>query len=187
MHNSETRKVKFKGVYCQYAPKLTAFATEYVIRREDAENIVQDVFAILWENWDTYGNHGNLMAFLFITVKNKCIDFIRRQAIADSWSTQQQEEYALTLRSNLYALDSLPDDVVNETNIQNRIDKAIASLPPRCREIFVKNKIEGMKQKDIARELGISVNTVESQMAIAYRILRDELRDLLPLLVFFLA
>ena len=62
--------------------------------------------------------------------------------------------------------------------------KAINSLPEKCREIFIKNKIEGKKQKEIALELNISINTIESQMAIAYKKLRVELKDVLQLFVF---
>jgi len=61
---------------------------------------------------------------------------------------------------------------------------AIESLPQKCREIFILNKIEGKKQKIIAQELNISINTVESQMAIAYKKLKEVLKDHVPLLIF---
>ena len=58
------------------------------------------------------------------------------------------------------------------------------SLPGKCREIFLKSKIEGKKQKEIAEEMNISINTVETQMGIAYKKLRSELKDYFPLFVF---
>ena len=63
----------------------------------------------------------------------------------------------------------------------------IDSLPEKCREIFIKSKIEGKRQKDIATELNISLKTVENQMAIAYKKIKGELKDYLPLLLFLLA
>lgn len=60
-------------------------------------------------------------------------------------------------------------------------------MPKKCREIFIKSKIEGKKQKDIAAELNISLKTVENQMAIAYKKIKSELKDYLPLLIFLLA
>ena len=63
----------------------------------------------------------------------------------------------------------------------------VDSLPKKCREIFIKSKIEGKKQKDIAAELNISLKTVENQMAIAYKKIKSELKDYLPLLIFLLA
>ena len=62
----------------------------------------------------------------------------------------------------------------------------ITSLPEKVREIFIKSKIEGKKQKDIAVEMNISLKTVENQMNIAYKKLKSELKDYLPLLLFFL-
>lgn len=67
--------------------------------------------------------------------------------------------------------------------IANAIDK----LPERCREIFLKSRIEGMKYREIADELDISMNTVENQMSIALRKLRIELKDYLPLLLFLIS
>ena len=63
----------------------------------------------------------------------------------------------------------------------------VDSLPEKCREIFIKSKIEGKKQKDIAAELNISLKTVENQMDIAYKKIKSELKDYLPLLIFLLA
>jgi len=74
---------------------------------------------------------------------------------------------------------------LNETDIDTIIQKAIDNLPEKCREIFVMNKIEGKKQKVIAQELNISIHTVESQMAIAYKKLKEALKDCVPLFLFF--
>ena len=71
--------------------------------------------------------------------------------------------------------------------IYQPITKKRLFLPEKCREIFIKSKIEGKKQKDIAAELNISLKTVENQMAIAYKKIKSELKDYLPLLIFLLA
>jgi RNA polymerase sigma-70 factor (ECF subfamily) len=86
----------------------------------------------------------------------------------------------------LQSLEALDEQIISDTNIETIIDNAIQSLPERCRQIFVMNKIEGKKQKIIAEELNISLNTVENQMAIAYRKLREILKDYLPILFFLL-
>lgn len=177
---------EFKHVYLLYAPKLTRFACEYVVEIEDAENIVQDVFTLLWEHWAVYGAHDNLPAFLFLTVKNRCIDFLRVRSRVETWDSKQHEEYCLLLRHNLSALDELPVALSREEDIAAIIREALETLPPRCREIFIKNKLRGKKQAEIARELNISINTVESQMAIAYQKLRVALQTSFPLLLFLI-
>ena len=77
-------------------------------------------------------------------------------------------------------------DILEEESIEQILSKAIDALPEKCREIFIKNKIEGKKQKEIAAELNISINTVETQMGIAYKKLKTELKDYFPLFLFLL-
>lgn len=184
---SEKRSnINFEEIYVQYYSRLKRFAKEYVLLEEDAENIVQDVFVDLWERFQLLSSHQNLFAFLFLSTKNKCIDFLRRKTVAQKAEEAALAEYHLTLRANYHTLESFNQLFFTEKDIDALIHKALESLPDKCREIFVKNKIEGKKQKEIARELNISVNTVENQMAIAYRKLRKQLKGLLPLLVFLL-
>ena len=97
-----------------------------------------------------------------------------------------QEEYRLTLQAKYYSLEYLDLDILEEESIEQILSKAIDALPEKCREIFIKNKIEGKKQKEIAAELNISINTVETQMGIAYKKLKTELKDYFPLFLFLL-
>lgn len=80
----------------------------------------------------------------------------------------------------------MTNQLLSEQDIEKIISEVINSLPEKCREIFIKSKIEGKKQKDIAVEMNISLKTVENQMNIAYKKLKSELKDYLPLLLFFL-
>ena len=85
-----------------------------------------------------------------------------------------------------YSLEHFDLDILEEKSIEQILSKAIDALPEKCREIFIKNKIEGKKQKEIAMELNISVNTVETQMGIAYKKLKTELKNYFPLFLFLL-
>jgi len=84
-------------------------------------------------------------------------------------------------------LEAFRQDFLTENDIEDILNKAIDSLPEKCRQIFIKSRIEGKKQKEIAAELNVSVNTVETQMGIAYKKLREELKEYLPLLIFLLS
>ena len=100
--------------------------------------------------------------------------------------SQMQEEYQITLKVKLASLELFDQSLLSEQDIEKIISEVINSLPDKCREIFIKSKIEGKKQKDIAVEMNISLKTVENQMNIAYKKLKSELKDYLPLLLFFL-
>lgn len=174
----------FEEVYITYYCRLKNFAKEYVIYEEDAENIVQDIFFELWKQRPTFMSYTNLSGFLFFSVKNRCIDFIRRKKIEYNVIDTLQKEYLLTLQLNQESLEEFDNKIFVEADIDTLINNAIESLPARCREIFVL-KMHGYKQKKIAEKLRISVNTVENQMATAYKKLKEYLKDYFLFFFFF--
>ena len=181
----QKENIKFEDIYLSYFSKMKYFALEYVIREEDAENIVQDVFTELWEKKEMLSMHINLVAYLFTTVKNRCLNHLRHKAIVQETATLIQEEYLITLRMNLNSLEAFDQNLFSDQDIEKLITRALDTLSPKCREIFVMSKIEGKKQKQIAAELNISINTVETQIGIAYKKLRTELKEYLLLFIFF--
>ena len=77
----QEKRIRFEDVYLSYFSKMKYFAKEYVISEEDAENIVQDVFVELWENKEMLNMHMNLIAYLFTTIKNKCLNHLRHKLV----------------------------------------------------------------------------------------------------------
>lgn len=179
-------QARFEEIYLSYFSKMKRFANEYVLSEEDAENIVHDVFAELWENKRMLGMPLNLVAYLFTSIKNKCLNHLRHQLVVHETASRLQEEYLLSLRIHLDSLELFDQRVFSEADIEEVISRALDTLSEKCRTIFIMSKLEGKKQKEIARELAISVNTVETQMGIAYKKLRAELKDYLPLFLFIL-
>ena len=92
----------------------------------------------------------------------------------------------MTLRVKLASLELFDQSLFSEQEIERIVTEIIDSLPDKCREIFIKSRVEGKKQKEIAAELNLSLKTVENQMNIAYKKIKAELKDYLPLLLFFL-
>lgn len=178
--------IKFEDIYLSYFSKMKHFAQEYVILEEDAENIVQDVFTELWEKREMLNMPINLIAYLFTTIKNKCLNHLRHKTIVNETANLLQEEYFITLRMNLNSLEAFDQNLFSEQDIEQIITKALNTLSPKCKEIFIMSKIEGKKQKQIAAELNISINTVETQIGIAYKKLRVELKNYMPLFLFLL-
>lgn len=179
--------IRFEDIYLSYFSKMKHFAQEYVILEEDAENIVQDVFTELWEKREILSMPVNLIAYLFTTIKNKCLNHLRHKMIVQETANQLQEEYIITLRMNLNSLEVFDQNIFSEQDIEKIITRALNTLSPKCKEIFIMSKIEGKKQKQIAEELNISINTVETQIGIAYKKLRVELKNYLPLFIFLLS
>ena len=169
----------FDRIYVMYYSRMLRFAKEYVVFEEDAENVVQDVFLLLWEKREVLDIRISLVSYLFSLVKNRSLDYLRHKVVA--------EEYKQELSFKLMSLEQLNYTFSSEEEIEKVIANAIDKLPERCREIFLKSRIEGMKDREIAEELNISANTVENHIAIALKKLRVELKDYLPLLLFLVS
>lgn len=179
-------KPDFSKVYSIYFPKLVRFAREFVLSTEDAENIIQDIFIYLWEHQEILSTLSNLNAFLFVLVKNRCIDFIRQQKMIE----RKREEFDVVLDKELqlkmYALQQFDENALSTDDVEKIINKAVDSLPEKCREIFILSRMEGLKYREIADRLNISTKTVENQMNTALKKLRVELKDYLPLFIFII-
>jgi len=171
--------ISFSGLYILYHSKLTRFAKEYVIVGEDAENIVQDVFVILWERRDSLHLVENMNAYLFRLVRNKCLDHLRYKITSEKYNKTVQNAFEIELTLKLQSLDRLDGNFISEKSMESIISEAINSLPEKCREIFLSSRIEGLKYKEISERFGISINTVENQISIALRKLRIKLKNYL--------
>ena len=179
--------VDFEQFYITWYSRAKYFAREYVHSESDAENIIQDVFLHLYERRDLMDAYTNLTAYLFTSIKNRCLDYLRKWVLEQEAAQGVQDEFEMELRMKYDSLEIFNTHFSDGTDIGELLDNALQKLPERCRNIFIMNKLEGKKQKEIAEELNLSINTVESQMGIAYKKLREELKDCLPLFIFLFA
>ena len=173
----EKQSFDFEQIYIAHFSKMKRFAVTYVLSEAEAENIVQDIFLDLWEHRVQMSSHTNLVAHLFTSVKNKCIDYLRHQITATKVEETIQSNYIMELQMKFESLEVFDTVHTDYSEIETILHQAIDSLPDKCRDIFVKSKLEGRKQKEIAEELNISINTVETQMAVAYKRLKLLLKD----------
>ena len=173
----------FKTFYIHWYARARRFAQSFVVNQEEAENIVQDVFLTLYESHDVGDSQFNAIAYLFTSLKNRCLDSLRHDLRRQRKFTRINDTQTLEKQLHYDTLESFSTAFDDEDSLAGRLQQALDRLPERCRLVFTMNKIDGKKQKDIAVELGISVNTVETQMATAYRRLREELKDCMLVLL----
>ena len=174
----------FGRFFDEYRPRLIAFARGYVRDRLVAEDLATDSFLYFWENRSRIDTGGNPAAYVLKTLRHKCLNHLRHKTIALETINNMQEEYNMTLRMNLDSLEAFEQHIFSDQDIEDLINRALDSLPTKCKEIFIMNKLEGKKQEQIATELNLSTNTVRNQISIAYKKLRNELKDYLPLWLF---
>lgn len=172
---SNSSKEAYSKVYAMYFPKLVRFSETYILSRQDAEDIVQDIFLYLWEHLELLDSLNNINAFLFTSVKNRCIDFLRKQAQSTDKNKALSELQEKEIQFKLFSLQALDENKLSDSEIETIVTNAIHSLPKRCREIFILSRLESLRHKEIAVRLNISTNTIEGQIAIALRKLKKEL------------
>jgi RNA polymerase sigma-70 factor (ECF subfamily) len=179
-------KDNFESIYLSHYPGMIRFACKYIVSVENAENIVQDAFAEIWETRKGFlYNKPHLLSLFFVRIRSRCLDYLRHQIVVREAEDLLQETFRRDMQMRFDSLEAFePELLSSETSVEELIMKAVNSLSPKCREVFVKSKLEGKKQKEIAQEMNISVNTVETWMGIAYRKLKQELKEYLPLLLF---
>lgn len=165
----------FNEFYIHWYSRMKYFAKEYVLSEGDAEDIVQDIFLELYDKYDSLSGRINLTAYVFTAVKNRCIDHLRHKIVEQEAASRMQEEHVLALRMKFDSLEILDTGLFGE-DMEEALRKALDSLPKQCRAIFIKHKMEGKKQKEVAEEMNLSPKTVENQLTIAYRKLREELK-----------
>lgn len=139
------------------------------------EDIVQESFIILWEKQsEIYRNQEDLKKYLFVTVRNRTISYLRSIKIKH-----------VELEASLAQVETDDDNLYSDEELAIRISQAIKKLPAKCQEIFLLAYNDGLSYKGIAEKLSISKNTVKTQMVIAYRVLRKELNGIHMSLLFF--
>ena len=110
--------------------------------------------------------------------KNECLDYFKHQKVKANYHDVIQRERASL---NQTSLQDHPDLLLIESELEEKVNQILNELPPRCKQIFIKSRFEGLKYKEISSEMNISIKTVEHQIAKALRLFRRELQEYMGL------
>ena len=136
-------------------------------RPVSAEDVVQQAFVKLWEQRATLDLRWSVKAYLYKMVHNRCLNRLRDQRVREQYKQYNAEVLGKGSEHQPGA----------EQELRERLLKALATLPPQCRQIFELSRFEELKYREIAEQLNLSVKTVEAQMGKALRLLRSQLAD----------
>ena len=144
-----------------YRP-LCLYALHYLQDIDLAEDMVQESYTALWEKLQEGAHVLNRKSYLYMMVRNRCLDHLRKKGIPTE-SLKPYDTYGV--------IDD--DDAEERSHIEAKLWTAIDSLPEKCREVFLLSKRDGLKYEEIAKELGLSVNTVRNQISKALNVLKN--------------
>ncbi len=158
----------FEMIFNENYSLLCAYASRFVNEDEQAEEIVQEVFVKFWEKCDTIDPDSSIKSYLYRSVHNTCLNYIKHQKVKDAY-----KDYAINYLPSTTEYEEAREE---QQELIKLIYDEIENLPPRCSEIFKLSRFEGLKYQEIAEHLDISIKTVEVQMGKALRVLRDKFR-----------
>ena len=166
--NIHTQK-DFESLFNSHYSELCSYANMFLKDLDAAEEIVQDLFVKFWENRESIKIASSVRSYLFTSVRNSCLNFIKHLKIEESYKKHnelERESGSVTV-----------DEEFEGSELEMQIRKAIDKLPPERKKVFIMSRFEGLKYREIAEKSGISIKTVENQMGKAIKFLRHELAD----------
>jgi len=162
------RENAYARLFNEYYRPLSVFASTYINDLESAKEIVQDLFVYLYENRKSLVITTSLKSYLFQSVRNRCLNYIKHLKVERKHHQQIAHDEQST--EDLHAK-------IAETELEYRIFQIVSKLPPKCQEVFQMRRVNGIKNKEIADLLHISIRTVETQISNALKVLREKLGD----------
>ena len=155
-------QIDFEVLFRLHFRPLCLYALHYLGNVEAAEDVVQESFVKLWEKLEQGSEVSNTRAYLYMTVRNRCLDQLKAKGLATE-SLKPYDTYGI--------IDE--NEAEERSRTEAKIWTALDSLPEKCREIFILSKRDGLKYEEIAQELNLSVNTVRNQISKALSILKE--------------
>lgn len=172
----------FKIIYKKYFNVLHAYSLHIVSKAEVAEDIVQEVFLECWDRRASIDVVASLKPYLYTLTRRKSIDFLRKSETKNLLFSEVE-----THLDQLFFETLALDERIDMREIGQIIEETILLLPPKCKEVFLLSRENGMKNRQIAETLDLSIKTVEKHITRAIKQIRSALeeRGHLPIVIFF--
>ena len=167
----------FSFIFRQQYEPLCFYAQRFMNDFDGAEGIVQEVFVRLWDARETLTIHTSLRIYLYASVKNSALNYIKRtRGFSPLEGTDEHVDKAFLL----------PDAQLESEEIMRMLEAAIENLPPKCREIFCLAKFDGLSYQEIAEIQNVSINTVKTQLQRALKSLTKSLQYIQVIVLLFI-
>lgn len=165
----------FEMMFKSHYQPLCNYAYSFLLDRDEAEEVVQATFLAIWEKKEGITIASSLKAYLYRAVRNNCLNVLKHAKIK---KRHAEESAFVSDRSH----EAVAQSVIS-TELDQKIGDALMALPEQCRLIFKLSRYEELKYAEIAQQLNISVKTVENQIGKALKIMREQLKEYLPILI----
>ena len=173
--NTELVKLLKKGdmkafdiIYKKYSRRLYGFVFRYVKQEADTEEIVQEVFIKIWKSHGKISVYSSFESFLFTIAHNATVNLLKKRATEQKYIEHVK---SLQIINESYELT----DEIHYKELKQKFQRMLNELSPRQKEIFQLSREEGLRNKEIAKKLGISVQTVKNHLVTTLSFLKSKL------------
>ncbi len=161
---------EFERLFTRYYGPLCHHADKILKDMDTAEDLVQEFFYHFWKNRESFTLKLSLNAYLYQSIRNNALHYLEHLAVRKSYAEHVFSEYRDSAKANV------PSDAEMK-DLGNIINTTLKKMPERCSRIFRMNRFEGLKYREIALILSVSVKTVEAEMGKALQMFRKTLND----------
>jgi RNA polymerase sigma-70 factor, ECF subfamily len=174
----EGRESAFEMLFKTYYQPLCNYAYSFLNDKDEAEEVVQTAFITVWDKRQTIEIQTSIKSYLYRMVRNACLNVIKHEKI-------KQQHVAYEMAGGEPSHEGVSQSVIS-SELEQKIYEAMKALPEQCRLVFQLSRFEELRYAEIATQLNISVKTVENQMGKALKIMREQLKEFLPLFLIFM-
>ncbi len=176
--------ITFNQLFTDYKGRFTRFAQTYVRNMVVAEDIVIDSLVYYWENRERLDENTNIPAYVLTVVKHKCLNYLQQQQIHKDIEESIQSHAEWELSTRIATLEACNPSELFNAEAMEIVNRTLAKLPSRTREIFIMSRMQNMSHKEIAAKMDISTKGVEFHIGKALKELRISLKDYLPVFLY---
>jgi RNA polymerase sigma-70 factor (ECF subfamily) len=155
--------ISYRELFYMLYSSMCIYSKKFLDDNNNAEDITQEVFIELWHQKTKFESLNHIKAFLYLSIKNKCLNFKKHLIVREKFSNKVLENH-----------EEIFEEYVLEAELLQNINNAINDLPQQRKQIIILS-MQGLKNNEIAEDLKISINTVKLQKKIAYKQLREKL------------
>lgn len=171
---SNSKEKDFRQLFEVYYAPFCLYAERYIEDKDVCEDIVSDVFAALWNQESFDPLSATAAGYIKMCVKNNCLNYLKHQ--------EYERLYAEHIQQKAPVYETEPDSVYTLEELYQMLYTTLQQLPEHYRKVFIESCLNGKTHAEIAEELNVSVKSVNRYKQKTLDLLKEELKDFLPLL-----
>lgn len=184
---SNQTDIRFLGDdFNRYYQRCVLFAKSYTYGSAQAECMAAEAMAVLWEKMAAGEQVEFVLPFLFSVIRNKALHYLRRESLKYQIHGSIGSDASREIQFRINTLEACDPHALYAEDVQTILHKSLDALGRQTRRVFMLSRFDGMSNRQIAQELGISEKSVEYHVTKALKQLRTDLKDYLPLIYLFL-